>query len=563
MTTLSAETNAIVKLDLGDKGGTRRIPFSKLWDSESSQVSYSCLCNLALRHSTLARPNLNRAIITYTDVDGDTITISTQHELQEAFEQFMTPLSTMDVTQLSLRAQVSFTRKQKFGPKREMEKRMDDNLRAYSKVNTELAKRGRKGTKSVQLQLALDKHVKKTTENLENLSIDLEDVRPRKITKMAATKETDKLESPNVTNQRFGKGNESVCTSNLVNLVSGSDASVSGNAVPGLDAPKRKVQVFIMMGQSNMLGLGKFGPVDAEKTLKNSVIRQSKYPYLWNNSTKDWAVSNTVRNVFVMGSADSNSKRQNNSWMAGNQGHQGNHLGPELGIGHHLETHYGSTPVMMLKSCIGNRALGWDLLPPGTPSFDWTEPKTGKEYTYAGYGQSPERWLKGTTPQPINWKAGVQYDGDTRRADEVLADLGTFYPDATEYEVAGFLWWQGDRDSRSPAHSEAYESNLVALIKALRVRYDAPNAPFVTASLGQSTLDPSCKGNCGGLILQAMLNVADATKYPEFAGNVDIVDAHDYALPGESSGSHYSGNADTYMQVGQAMGEKMVQLLKN
>jgi len=505
-TLLSADTNAVVKLDLGGKGGTRRIVFSRLWDSENSHVSFARLSNLALKFSTLARPNLHRPIITYTDVDGDTITISTHRELKEAFEQFVvvTPASTTDTaTPIILRAQASFTKKWRGG----------------------------------------------------GIAKNEEGIRPKKLINVVATKVIDTLDSDGSTNEPLGNGNVSTCTSNLANVFSRSITATCRNTVP-------KVQVFIMMGQSNMLGLGSFGPINKEKTLQNAVIRQGKYPYLWNNTTEDWAVSNTVRNVFVMGSGVTNATCQNNSWMAGNQGHQGNHIGPELGIGHYLETHYNSDPVMMLKSCIGNRALGWDLLPPGTPSFDWTESETGKEYTYAGYGQSPERWPKDTTPQPGNWKAGVQYDGDTRRADEVLADLGKFYPGATEYEVAGFLWWQGDRDSRSPALSEVYESNLVAMIKALRVRYDAPDVPFVTASLGQSTLDPTCEGNCGRRILQAMLNVADATKYPEFAGNVAMVDAHDYALPGEASGNHYGGNADTYMQVGAAMGKKMVELLK-
>lgn len=39
-------------------------------------------------------------------------------------------------------------------------------------------------------------------------------------------------------------------------------------------------------------------------------------------------------------------------------------IGPEIGIGHHLGN-VTDAPVMILKSCIGNRSLGWDLLPPG------------------------------------------------------------------------------------------------------------------------------------------------------------------------------------------------------
>jgi len=37
--------------------------------------------------------------------------------------------------------------------------------------------------------------------------------------------------------------------------------------------------------------------------------------------------------------------------------------------------------------------------------------------------------------------------------------------------------------------------------------------------------------------------------------------SHPYSL-GSSSGAHYGGNAETYMNIGTAMGEAMVKLLK-
>lgn len=452
-------------------------------------------------------------------MDGDTITISTHHELTEAFEQFVTHPSYTDVTPIVLRVQALFTKHQKGGANKEIPRKRDE----WGMGNVKVA--------AVKISVPLES----TCTGISDLSF-AEHLDSIDCYEMVPSPPKKKVKCPDNINHY--------------------------EMVPRL--PKKKVQVFIMMGQSNMLGMGSFGPVDKENTLENAVIRQGKYHYLWDNRMNDWAIRKTLRNVFVNGNGSQGFRCLNNSWMAGNKGHLGNKIGPELGIGHHLRAHYKSAPVMMLKSCTGNRALGWDLLPPGIPSFDWADPNTGEEYTYAGYGQSPERWLKGTTPQPIGWKAGCQYDGDTLRIDEVLSDLGTFYPGASElgYEVAGIFWWQGDRDASSPALSEHYENNLVALIKALRKRYNAPSAPFITASLGQSTLDPSCNGNCGRLILQAMLNVADATKYPEFEGNVAMVNAHDYALPGESSGGHYNKNANTYMKVGQAMGKKMAQLLK-
>ena len=69
-----------------------------------------------------------------------------------------------------------------------------------------------------------------------------------------------------------------------------------------------------------------------------------------------------------------------------------NSIGPELGIGFALGN-YTTDPVMCLKSCIGGRSLGWDLLPPTQKSFDYTDPTTKDVYTYAGYHQSPNKFV--------------------------------------------------------------------------------------------------------------------------------------------------------------------------
>ena len=66
----------------------------------------------------------------------------------------------------------------------------------------------------------------------------------------------------------------------------------------------------------------------------------------------------------------------------------------------------------------------------------------------------------------------------------------------------------------------------------------------------------------GGLILEAMLNVANATKFPEFKGNVAAVYTHPLEHTPGSSGSHYGGDAQTYMNVGEAMGTAMAKMLK-
>jgi len=313
----------------------------------------------------------------------------------------------------------------------------------------------------------------------------------------------------------------------------------------------KPVQVYILMGQSNMVGAGHVAG-DKEGTLEYAVKTKKKYPYLVDDDG-NWTVRKDVRYVRVMSSGTGPMRLFNNEWMT----IKGGRIGPEIGIGHYLGNAIDA-PVLILKSCIGNRSLGWDLLPPGSQRFEVEE--NGKIMVYAGYKDSPAKWEKGTVPKKIGWYAGMQYDGDVANAKKVLAELDKYYPGAKKYEVAGFFWWQGDKDRYNAVHARRYEQNLVHLIKTLRKDFNAPNAKFVCATLGQTA-----KGAKGteGQILEAQLAVdGKSGKYPEFKGNVATV----YSKPlchGGASNSHYGGNAETYMDIGEAMGKAMVELLIN
>lgn len=323
----------------------------------------------------------------------------------------------------------------------------------------------------------------------------------------------------------------------------------------------KKVKVFIIMGQSNTLEMGKVQG-DKEGSLEQAVKSAGLYPFLVDDQG-NWTKRMDVRNVHVMGSGGpGKSSVKRNDWLTVS----GKKIGIETGIGHQLGNALDE-PVLILKSSIGNRSLGWDLLPPGSPSYEYTmtvknrktKQTESKTYVFAGYGQSPDKWEKGTEPKPIGWKAGVQYDGDVARAKAVLSDLQQFYPEATGYEVAGFLWWQGDKDRYNEGHAAMYEKNLVSLIAALRKDFDAPQAKFVCATLGQTSKEDA-KGN-EKMILDAMLAISDASKHPALKGQVATVYTHPISM-GSSSNAHYGGNAKTYMNVGLAMGEAMVKLLE-
>ena len=80
------------------------------------------------------------------------------------------------------------------------------------------------------------------------------------------------------------------------------------------------------------------------------------------------------------------------------------------------------------------------------------------------------------------------------------------------------------------------------------------------ATLGEST--KGCGGH-GGLVLDAQLAVdGNSGKYPEFKGNVATIYSHPMAQGGSGNG-HYGGKAEVYMDVGEAMGQAMLDLLRN
>ena len=114
----------------------------------------------------------------------------------------------------------------------------------------------------------------------------------------------------------------------------------------------KPVQVYILMGQSNMVGFGQ----------TNNLANIAKEKYLLSMTRVLHRLQDC--NVFIMASGNNIGKIQQR-WMTVDRGR----IGPEVGIGYHLG-HYHDEPVLILKSCIGNRSLGWDLLPPGVKAYE-------------------------------------------------------------------------------------------------------------------------------------------------------------------------------------------------
>lgn len=233
----------------------------------------------------------------------------------------------------------------------------------------------------------------------------------------------------------------------------------------------------------------------------------------------------------------------------------GKAFGPELGFGYVMGT-FHDEPVIIIKADIGNRSLGWDILPPGS-----------KRYTFEGREQPGYKEMLDANGKVVpwdgkGWYAGKQYDDYTDSIHTVLNAFKERYPEYADqgFEVAGFLWFQGHKDAGNAAHTAKYEENLANLIVAWRKEFNAPNAKWAIATGCGSRGD---EGNAK-IVYEAQLKVANPERHPEFAGNVKTIDTRPFWRDAEVSPTnqsyHYNHNAETYMLVGDALGRAMVEL---
>lgn len=286
----------------------------------------------------------------------------------------------------------------------------------------------------------------------------------------------------------------------------------------------KPLKVFILMGQSNMVGFGRING-DGPGTLNTLVRTEGKYQHLIDDEG-NWRVRDDVYFIDI-------TNRRIARWLT--PGVMGRNIGPEVQFGF-VVGDYLDEPVLVIKAAQGNRSISFDVMP---PSSRVGYKKEGKFYK------------------------GWQYDAHVADVRKILGDLKDYYPDydGRPYEIAGFCWWQGHKDAG--LSQRYYERHLVNLINDLRDEFDSPNAKFAVATVG---FGGSGMSKAYRQIFTAQMAVGDSDKYPEFDGNVMSFDSRPFWREGGVSpgggGHHYNGNAETYMLVGDGLGKAMVEMLQ-
>jgi Carbohydrate esterase, sialic acid-specific acetylesterase len=85
----------------------------------------------------------------------------------------------------------------------------------------------------------------------------------------------------------------------------------------------------------------------------------------------------------------------------------------------------------------------------------------------------------GISPSKYGWQYHIMID-ETLDALDTIAKYLPNYNASVGYELTGFVWFQGWNDVLDWDKVKEYESNLIHLIRDVRIDLDAPNLPIGT-----------------------------------------------------------------------------------
>ena len=123
---------------------------------------------------------------------------------------------------------------------------------------------------------------------------------------------------------------------------------------------------------------------------------------------------------------------------------------------------------------------------------------------------------------------------------------------------------QGWNDGCDVNMTAEYEYNMANFIRDVRQDLNTLNLPFVIGVSGFSGWNQTNPRRLS--IINAQLAMGNYSKYPEFEGNVKVVETRDYwrESPPHSPGGqeyHWNNNCESYWLIGKEIAMSMLQLL--
>ncbi len=388
-------------------------------------------------------------------------------------------------------------------------------------------------------------------------------------------------------------------------------AATGPGTVEAAEPPKQKLQIYILAGQSNMVGHansvtvpalltaeepgakrlaklifkdGAIAPGDARDMLEirvkrdalNGDLRAKKITgddkiaaaqaELKDLQAKVDARAKTIKDAFAVSkrvyiTSIADGHKRSGPLTVG-YGASPDKIGPELGFGLALEQKVDA-PILLIKTSWGGKSLHYDFRPPSAGPYELSKAQA-----------------EGKDAQKVKDNAGLNYRLMNEAVRDVLKDLKKHHPEydaGAGHEIAGFVWFQGFNDQFDPAFHGNYKANMIAFVKDVRNEYQVPNMPFVIGVLGTGATKEEVDKNPVSLGQRA------AAAAPEFKGTVASVESYPfYALDalamwkdgtwskkpvefsqiGSDRPYHYMGSGKFFVRLGDALATAMADLRK-
>ena len=181
------------------------------------------------------------------------------------------------------------------------------------------------------------------------------------------------------------------------------------------------------------------------------------------------------------------------------------------------------------------------------------------------------------TMEDLKKHYGASYRNMMAEVKDVMDNHAALFPalkGKRKLEAAGFVWFHGWNDQYGAQND--YESNMKHFINDVRKDLGAPKLPFVIGVMGQNVSKPATgamltiqkaqlamnevaefKGNVKAIRTDLLVDKAAEELYPTWRQNPE-----QWKLVGGDFAYHYLGSAIWFNRIGKAMGESMLDLMK-
>lgn len=307
-------------------------------------------------------------------------------------------------------------------------------------------------------------------------------------------------------------------------LLAGAALLLSFKSLGPPDAKPGKLRVFLLAGQSNMEGQAVVD-LDHEEHYNGGrgtlakLLEEPEFEARWGwvrDGEGEWQAREDVGVWYRSAHEEKKGPLSIGYAVYGGR----HHFGPELALGKVLGDRFDD-PVLLVKACWGGKSLHVDFRPPSAGG-----------------------------------EVGPYFGRMFEELDAALTDVGAAFPEWKELEpvVEGFVWFQGWNDGCDDEATRSYAGNLERLIGDVREQLSSKELPVV---IGQT-------GNMNSPALHAAQRAG--AKAAGRDGPAGFVETEAFLRKPEDSpntthGHHWFGNAESYLLIGDALGESMVELL--